>query len=105
LRVGDGGDPAGGGRSCPADRRREARRRLSAALPAAPPFPVFLFISFLLPSRKRKRKASAMTSQMIDQSLLPGPLAGTAAPDAPGARHCKRPGCGSGRLAAGGAHV
>ncbi len=36
-----------------------------------------------------------MTSQMIDQSLLPGPLAGTAAPDAPGARHCKQPGCGS----------
>ena len=32
---------------------------------------------------------------MIDQSLLPGPLAGTAAPDAPGARHCKQPGCGS----------
>src|SRR5580700_7413707 len=36
-----------------------------------------------------------MTSQMTDQSLLPGPLAGTAAPDAPGARHCKQPGCGS----------
>jgi len=36
-----------------------------------------------------------MTSQMIDQSLLPGPLAGTAAPDALGARHCKQPGCGS----------
>lgn len=36
-----------------------------------------------------------MTSQMIDQSLPPGPLAGTAAPDAPGARQCKQPGCGS----------
>jgi len=36
-----------------------------------------------------------MTSQMIDQSLLPGPLAGTAAPDAPDARRCKQPGCGS----------
>ena len=36
-----------------------------------------------------------MTSQMIDQSLLPGPLAGTAAPGAPSARRCKQPGCGS----------
>ena len=44
---------------------------------------------FSSPERKRKRKDSAMTSQIPDQMPLPGP------PATDGARHCKQPGCGA----------
>src|SRR5208337_672620 len=72
--------------------KHAARTRRGAA---HHPFPRFSFHPFSSHERKRKRKASAMTSQIPDQMPLPGPLNEAVLPAADGARRCKQPGCGT----------
>src|SRR6266581_4603537 len=80
LQVVDGGSaPARGGRS---------------SIPLIYFIPRFSPHFFSSPERKRKRRDSAMTSQIPDQMPLPG------SPATDGARRCKQPGCGAGLPAA-----
>src|SRR6266536_4366325 len=85
--------PPAAGPDLPAPRHLPAAGKHAAGRGSSS-FSLFLFIPFLLRA-ERKRKASAMTSQIPDQIPLPGPLGGAAPPAADGARRCKQPGCGA----------